>query len=165
MKSLLIAAGLLFLLVSCKTSEPITVDQVSKSTKLTEKKTFKMISQDDASKDILQLNRLFEKKLIENGFSEVEENPELLVQSVIASINYEKEMLGYSGSVGLTDKTPYSPPYSESGKYGKIIFLIQDGQTHEVLWMGTGSGVLTSKEVLNTIAIKSALDQLIAGLK
>lgn len=177
MKQLAVFFFAIFALTSCKVSNTVTLDvtkkskdqlvydQVSKSEDLADKKTFKVIEQSSASRDILQLNRLFEKKLVENGFSLSEENPQLLVQSVIASVNFEKEELGFAGSVGLNDRNSYSPPQTESGQFGKVIFLIQDAQTNQVLWMGTGTGILTANEVLNTKEIKAALDRLIAGLK
>lgn len=165
MKHFLLTAGILFTLVSCKTSENIFVDQVRNNSDLSGVKTFQLVNQADASKDILLINRLFEKKLLENGYSKVEQNPDVLIQSVIASINYEKEILGLSWNVGLGPNSLFSPPYLESGKYGKVIFLIQDAQTYEVLWMGTGTGILTANELMNKGSINSALDQLIAGLK
>lgn len=177
MKNLLLLALVLFVFASCKVTDSITADSsknspdqleydlVSKPIDLSNKKTFKVITKSDASKDIVQLNKYFEKKLLENGLLEVEEHPELLVQSVIASINYEKEELGYSGGVGLTGDNPYSPPYQVPGKYGKVIFLIQDAKTNEVLWMGTGTGILTANGVLNTKVLKTTLDELIAGLR
>lgn len=146
-------------------SEQLVYDQVTKSADLLNKKTFKVIEQSSASKDVIQLNRMFEKKLFENGFALSEENPQLLVQSVVASVNFEKEELAFNSSVGLTDRNSYSAPKKVTGQYGKVIFLIQDAKTNEVLWMGTGTGVLTANEVLNTKEIKTALDQLIAGLK
>ena len=65
MKNLLLVAGFLFTLISCKTSENITVDQVSNNSGLSGKKTFQVITKADASKDILMLNKLFEKKMKE----------------------------------------------------------------------------------------------------
>ncbi|MBB6325134.1 TATA-box binding protein (TBP) (component of TFIID and TFIIIB) [Algoriphagus iocasae] len=164
MKNLLLVAGILFTLISCKTSENITVDQVSNNSGLSGKKTFQVITKADAPKDILMLNKLFEKKMKERGYSKDEHNPDFLVQSVIASIDYEKEVLGY-GSVGNAFSTMYYPVKLESEKYGKVIFLIQDAETYEVLWMGTGTGVLTEKELIDKGSINSALDQLIAELK
>lgn len=177
MKNFLLTALVLFALISCKVSDSVTADQqkipsekltvdlITKSEDLAEKKTFKVIEAKDATKNIAQVNRLFEKKLIENGFTQEDENPELLIQSVIASVDFEKEVLGFSSTVGLTDSNSYSPQHTEYGLYGKVIFLIQDAKTNEVLWMGTGTGVLTSNEVLNSKEIKFALDQLIAELK
>ncbi|HSF56358.1 MAG TPA: DUF4136 domain-containing protein [Algoriphagus sp.] len=177
MKNLFVLLLAIFALSSCKVSdsvtpdqeknpsEKLTVDLITKSYDLAEKKTFKVIEAKDATKNTVQVNRIFEKKLIENGFNQVDEKPELLVQSVIAGVDFEKEVLGFSSSVGLTDGSSYSPPYTESGQYGKVIFLIQDSKTNEVLWMGTGTGVLTANEVLNSKEIKFALDQLVAGLK
>ncbi|GAB3221984.1 DUF4136 domain-containing protein [Algoriphagus aestuariicola] len=177
MKNLLLLFIAIFAFTSCKSTDSATAnegnksteqlvyDQVSKSAELANKKTFKVIEQTDAPKDIVQLNRLFENKLIENGFLVQSENPDLLVQTAISSVNFETEKLGFSSTVGLTDNSAYSPPKKESGQYGKVIFLIQDAKTNEVLWMGTGTGVLTANEVLNTKKIKTALDQLIAGLK
>lgn len=165
-----------FVLASCKVSDPVTAnrgknsgdqlvyDQVSKSSELANKKTFKVIEQGNASKDIVQLNRMFEKKLIENGFVSQTENPDLLIQTAISSVNFEVEKLGFSSSVGLTDNSVNSPIKKEAGQYGKVIFLIQDAKTNEVLWMGTGTGVLTANAVLNTKEIKTALDQLIAQI-
>ena len=72
--------------------------------------------------------------------------------------------MGY-GSVGNAFSTMYYPVKLESEKYGKVISLIQDAETYEVLWMGTGTGVLTEKELIDKGSINSALDQLIAGLK
>jgi len=123
-----------------------------------------MLTQEDASRDILLLNRLLEKKLLENGFSKVDQNPDVLIQSVIASIDYEKEVLGLSWNVGLGPNSLFSPSYLESGKYGKVIFLIQDAQTYEVLWMGTGTGILTANELINKGEINAALDRLLANL-
>ncbi|EAZ80080.1 DUF4136 domain-containing protein [Algoriphagus machipongonensis] len=163
MKNLLLVAGILFTLISCKTPENIIVDQVINNSGLSNKKTFQVITKADASKDILMLNKLFEKKMKERGFSKEEQNPDLLVQSVISSIDYEKEVLGY-GSVGNAFSTMYYPVKLESGKYGKVIFLIQNAETYEVLWMGTGTGVLTTNEIIDKGSINSALDQLIAGL-
>lgn len=77
MKNFLLAAGLLFALVSCKVSENITVDQISKTSNLAEMKTFQVITQKSPSRDIAQLNKIFEEKLIENGFYPVGENPDL----------------------------------------------------------------------------------------
>ncbi|WP_297336957.1 DUF4136 domain-containing protein [Algoriphagus sp.] len=177
MKNLLFVGLALFVFASCKVSDSVTADnqktftdrldydRISKPIDLSNKRTFQIISQTATSKDIRQLNTIFEQKLLENGFREVAENPELLVQSVIASINFEKEELGYSSGVGLTGDTPYSPAYQVPGKYGKVIFLIQDSQSHEVLWMGTGTGILTANGVLNTQVLKSTLDELVAGLK
>lgn len=177
MKNFLLTALVLFALISCKVSDSVTADQqkipsekltvdlITKSEDLAEKKTFKVIEAKDATKNIAQVNRLFEKKLIENGFTQEDENPELLIQSVIASVDFEKEVLGFSSTVGLTDSNSYSPQHTEHGLYGKVIFLIQDAKTNEVLWMGTGTGVLTSNEVLNSKEIKFALNQLIAELK
>lgn len=180
MKNFLIPALLLFSLASCKVSDSVTAtngknptdhlvyDQVSKSANLSGKKTFKVVEQAGASKDITQLNRIFEKKLMENGFYSEEENPQLLVQSVIASVNFEGERIGTSGSTSPGGYFGASPSFQEikkSGQYGKVIFLIQDAKTNEVLWMGTGTGILTANEVLNTKEIKTALDQLIAELK
>lgn len=177
MKNLFVILLGMFTLASCKVSDPITIDgsqnsgnqlvydQVSKSADLANKKTFKVIEQSSASKDIIQLNRMFEKKLVENGFALSAENPQLLVQSVVASVNFEKEELAFNSSVGLTDRNSYSAPKKVTGQYGKVIFLIQDAKTNEVLWMGTGTGILTANEVLNTKEIKTALDQLFAGLK
>lgn len=177
MKNLFVILLGMFTLASCKVSDSISIDgsqnsgnqlvydQVSKSADLANKKTFKVIEQSSASKDIIQLNRMFEKKLVENGFALSAENPQLLVQSVIASVDFETEELGFVGSVGLTDRNSYSPPETKYGQYGKVIFLIQDAKTNEVLWMGTGTGILTTNEVLNTKEIKTALDQLIAGLR
>lgn len=177
MKNFLVILLALFAFTSCKVSETVTFnqgkksseqlvsDQVTKSNELANKKTFRVIEQSSASKDVIQLNRMFEKKLIENGFITQDENPDLLIQAAISSVNFETEKLGFSSSVGLTDNSAYSPPKKESGQYGKVIFLIQDAKTNEVLWMGTGTGILTSNEVLDTKEIKTALDQLIAGLK
>ena len=180
MKNLFVLLLTVFALVSCKVSDSVTAsneknltdhlvyDQVSKSANLSGKKTFKVVEQANASKDIAQLNRIFEKKLIENGFSSEEENPQLLVQSVIASVNFEGERIGTSGSTSPGGYFGSSPSFQEikkSGQYGKVIFLIQDAKSNEVLWMGTGTGILTANEVLNTKEIKTALDQLIAGLK
>ena len=180
MKNFLIPALLLFSLASCKVSnsvtadhqknpsEELTVDQITKSSDLAEKKTFQLIETKDVTKNIAQLNRIFEKKLIENGFSLVEENPDLLVQSVIASVNFEKEDIGNSGTTtpgGYFGPSPTFHSYTESGQYGKVIFLIQDAKTNEVVWMGTGTGILTANEVLNTKTLKSALDQLMAELR
>ncbi|MDI1322671.1 MAG: DUF4136 domain-containing protein [Algoriphagus sp.] len=180
MKNFLLIAGILFTLVSCKSSdsvtsdqgnkssEKLTVDQITKSDDLAEKKTFKVIEAKDATKNTDQVNRIFEKKLIENGFAQVDENPELLIQSVIASVDFETEILKTSAFTAPGSNFGRSPtfrPHIESGQFGKVIFLIQDAKTNEVLWMGTGTGVLTANEVLNSKEIKSALDQLIAGLK
>lgn len=172
MKNSLFSVLILFAFVSCKASDSttavqkkLTLDLVTKSSDLAEKKTFKVIEAKEAPKNTAQLNRIFENKLIENGFSLVEENPDLLVQSVIASVNYEKEVLDYSStrSIGLYGySTAFSPPRTESGEYGKVIFLIQDAKTNEVVWMGTGTGILTDNEVLNSKTLKSALDQLMA---
>jgi len=145
-------------------SEPILVhDLVSKSEDLVGKSTFKVIAQTNASRDIVQLNRIFEKKLIQNGFSKVEENPELLIQSVVASVNFEQELVGTGGGVSPEGVNSYD--YKKSGQYGKVIFLIQHAKTNEVLWMGTGTGVLTANEILNSKEIKSTLDQLMANSK
>ena len=163
MKHIFLAAGILFLLISCKTSENIIVDQVSNTSGLSGKKTFQVINKPDASKDILLLNKLFEKKMKERGYSKVEKNPDFLVQSVIASINYENEILEYAG-VGLPANAMSSSNHFESGKYGKVIFLIQDAQTYEVLWMGTGTGILTANELINKGEINAALDRLLANL-
>lgn len=155
-------------LTSCKVSTDLSIDQVSKSDFLSSKKTFKVIEKTDASRDVAQLNRIFEKKLIENGFFFSEENPQLLVQSVIASVNFENEVLRNSGSSspgGYFGSSPSFQTLNKSGQYGKVIFLIQDAKTNEVLWMGTGTGILTSNEILDSQEIKNALDQLIAGLK
>jgi hypothetical protein len=180
MRNLFILFLTVFAITSCKTTNSVTAnqgqesaehlvyDQVTKSADLSGKKTFKVIDQTDAPKDIIQLNRLFEKKLIENGFSSTDENPQLLIQSVIASVNFEKEELatwGFSSPGGYFGGSPNIRPVTQSGQYGKVIFLIQDAKTNEVLWMGTGTGVLTANEVLNSKEIKTALDQLIAGLK
>lgn len=177
MKDFLLVVLLLVSHASCKVSDSViadqrnkslekfTVDQITKSEDLAEKKTFQVIETKDATKNTAQVNRIFEKKLIENGFIQVDENPELLIQSVIASVDFEKEVLGFSSSVGLTDSNSYSPPRTEHGQYGKVIFLIQDAKTNEVLWMGTGTGILTANEALNSKEIKFALDQLIAGIK
>lgn len=176
MKNFLFGALTLFVLVSCKVSDSVTADQeknpsekltvdlITKSEDLAEKKTFQVIETKDATKNTAQVNRLFEKKLIENGFTQVDENPELLIQSVIASVDFEKEVLKKGGS-DLYGSQPSPRPYKEHGQYGKVIFLIQDAKTNEVLWMGTGTGILTANEVLDTNEIKYALDQLIAGLK
>ncbi|TDQ18402.1 uncharacterized protein DUF4136 [Algoriphagus boseongensis] len=177
MKTILAVLLTIFALCSCKVSdsvtadqrtkysEKLTVDQITKSSDLADKKTFKVIETKDVTKNTAQVNRIFEKKLIENGFAPVDENPELLIQSVITSVDFEKEVLGFSSTVGLTDSNSYSPPRTEYGQYGKVIFLIQDAKTNEVLWMGTGTGLLTANEVLNSKEIKFALNQLIAGLK
>ena len=180
MKNLFFFFLALFAFSSCKVSESVTAndrknssdqlifDQVSKSEKLANMTTFKVIQQSSASKNVIQLNRMFEKKLVENGFSIGAENPELLVQSVIAAVNFETEALstwGYSAPGGYYGGSPNIQPITKSGQFGKVIFLIQDAKTNEVLWMGTGSGILTANEVLNTKEIKTALDQLIAGLK
>lgn len=177
MKNIFVLLLAAFALASCKVSDSVTAngsknsgnqlvyDQVSKSSELANKKTFKVIEQANATKDILQLNRMFEKKLVENGYVSQTENPDLLVQTAISSVNIETEKLGFASSVGLSDHSAFSPSKKESGQFGKVIFLIQDAKTNEVLWMGTGSGILTANEVLNTKEIKTALDQLIAGLK
>ena len=180
MKNIFVILLGMFTLASCKVSDPITIDgsqnsgnqlvydQVSKSADLANKKTFKVIEQSSASKDIIQLNRMFEKKLVENGFALSAENPQLLVQGVIASLNFENEVLRHSVSSspgGYFGSSPSFQPIQKTGQYGKVIFLIQDAKTNEVLWMGTGTGILTANEVLNTKEIKTALDQLIAGLK
>ena len=176
MKNFFFLFLVLFAFTSCKvsdsvigidrknSSEQLAYDQVTKSADLANKRTFKIIEQSSASKDVIQLNRMFEKKLVENGFVTQDENPDLLIQAAISSVNFETEKLGFSSSVGLTDNSAYSPPKKESGQYGKVIFLIQDAKTNEVLWMGTGTGILTANEVLDTKEIKTALDQLIAGL-
>lgn len=165
MKNFLLAAGFFLALVSCKVSDNLTVDQINKSSDLANKKTFKVITQKDASKNIAETNRIFEKKLSEYGFSSVQENPDLLVQSVISSVNFEKEVMGFSSSVGLTDKSAYSPISTESEQFGKVIFLIQDAKTNEVLWMGTGTGILAENGFLARKDIQSALDQLMAELR
>ncbi|MBC6367350.1 DUF4136 domain-containing protein [Algoriphagus sp. AK58] len=180
MKNLFVLFLAVFALASCKvadlvtadgrkkTIDPLTYDQVIKSAELANKKTFKVIEQANATKDIVQLNRMFEKKLVENGFSLAEENPQLLVQSVIASVDFENEVLRHSVSSspgGYFGSSPSFQPVQKTGQYGKVIFLIQDAKTNEVLWMGTGTGILTANEVLNTKEIKTALDRLIAGLK
>jgi hypothetical protein len=165
MKIFLLAVGILFTLVSCKVSENITVDQISKNSDLSEMKTFQVITQKNASREITHLNRIFEDKLIENGFSPAEENPDFLIQTVIASVHFEKEVMGFSNSVGLTGNSPYSPISTEPGEYGKVIFLIQNAKTNEVIWMGTGTGILSENQLLKKKDIQSALDQLIAGLK
>lgn len=180
MKNILFGALALFVLVSCKVSDSVTTDQannpsekltvdlITKSEDLAEKKTFKVIEAKDATKNTAQVNRLFEKKLIENGFTQVDANPELLIQSVIASVDFENEVLRPSISSspgGYFSSSPSFQPVQKTGQYGKVIFLIQDAKTNEVLWMGTGTGVLTSNEVLNSKEIKFALDQLIAELK
>lgn len=165
MRNLFLLFLAVFVLGSCRVSESVTsdskssdrlvFDQVSKSDNLANKRTFKIIEQPDASKDIAQLNRIFEKKLIENGFSSEAENPELLVQSALSSVYFEREeVLSVWGGIKTL-----------SGQYGKVIFLIQDANTNEILWMGTGTGLLTANEILNSKEIKSALDQLIASLK
>ncbi len=193
MKNLFVLVLALFALASCKTTDSVTsaggknqanqlvYDQVSKSAELAGKKTFKVIEQPDVDKNNAQLNRIFEKKLIENGFATEAENPQLLVQSVIASVNFEKEVQEYVGSSGPDDtfsggqaagsitsggftRSPNFSPKTETGLYGKVIFLIQDAKTNEVLWMGTGTGILTANELLNSKEIKSTLDQLMAGL-
>lgn len=177
MKNVFVLLLAAFALASCKVSDSVTAngrknsgnqlvyDQVSKSSELANKKTFKVIEQANATKDILKLNRMFEKKLVENGYVSQTENPDLLVQTAISSVNIETEKLGFASSVGLSDNSAFSSNKKESGQFGKVIFLIQDAKTNEVLWMGTGSGILTANEVLNTKEIKTALDQLIAGLK
>jgi hypothetical protein len=193
MKNLFLLLLALIGLTSCKTAGSVTsadgknqenqlvYDQVSKSADLAGKKTFKVIEQPDVDKNIAQLNRIFEKKLIINGFETEAENPQLLVQSVIASVNFEKEVQEYVGSSGPDDtfsggqaagsitsggfaRSPTFSPKTETGQYGKVIFMIQDAKTNEVLWMGTGTGILTTNELLNSKEIKSALDQLMAGL-
>lgn len=175
MKSLFILFLFVFALGSCRVSESVTsdpkssdrlvFDQVSKSDNLANKRTFKVIEQPDSSKDIAQLNRIFEKKLIENGFSSKVENPELLVQSAISSVYFERETISFWDLATLDEYVSYAPPKNLSGQYGKLIFLIQDAKTNEILWMGTGTGLLTANEILNLKEIKSALDQLIASLK
>jgi hypothetical protein len=87
-----------------------------------------------------------------------------LIQSDVASVNFEHEIVRTGG--GISPEGNYSPTNFElkkSGQYGKVIFLIQDAKTNEVLWMGTGTGVLTANEVLNSKEIKSTLDQLMAN--
>lgn len=165
MKNFLPAAGLLFALVSCKVSENITVDQISKTSNLAEMKTFQVITQKNPSRDIAQLNKIFEEKLIENDFYPVAENPDLLVQAVIASVDFTKEVMGFSSSVGLTVSSPYSPVHNEPFEFGKVIFLIQDVNINEVLWMGTGTGILSENKLLKKKDIQSALDQLLADLR
>lgn len=180
MKNLFLLFLAFFAFTSCKVSDSVTgidrknsseqlvYDQVIKLAELANKKTFKIIEQANATKDIVQLNRMFEKKLVENGYSPAEENPQLLIQGVIASLNFENEVLRHSVSSspgGYFGSSPSFQPIQKTGQYGKVIFLIQDAKTNEVLWMGTGTGILTANEVLNTKEIKTALDQLIAGLK
>lgn len=146
-------------------TENLKYDQIGTAAGLNGKATFKLVSQPDLAEDIAQLNRIFKRKLISNGFTEVDENPDLLIQGVIASLNFETEVLGFSSSVGLTDNSSYSPPSQESGQYGKVIFLIQDAKTNEVIWIGTGTGILIANGALSSKKIKSTLDQLIANSK
>ncbi|GAA0878672.1 hypothetical protein GCM10009119_16400 [Algoriphagus jejuensis] len=165
MKNLLLVAGLLGFLVSCKSSENFSVDQVSKSSGLEGLRTYQVISQDDAPKNIIHVNQIFEKSLMDEGFTPVSENPDLLVQAVISSVQFEKEVVGFSSSVGLTDNSAYSPVKKETGEYGKVIFLIQDAKTNEVLWMGTGTGILSENGLIAKKDIQNALDNLIADLR
>lgn len=107
MKNIFVLLLTAFALASCKVSDSVTAngsknsgnqlvyDQVSKSSELANKKTFKVIEQANATKDILQLNRMFEKKLVENGYVSQTENPDLLVQTAISSVNIETEKLGF----------------------------------------------------------------------
>ena len=165
MKEIFLFLPILFLVDSCKVSDQILTDQVSHS--FEKKNTFNVIEKTGASGDIDQLNRIFEKKLVENGFFLTDDNPQLLIQSVIASVNFEREIIGTSGSTspgGYFGSTPSLHEFKKTGQYGKVIFLIQDAKTNEVLWMGTGTGILTSNEILDSKEIKLALDQLIGGL-
>ncbi|MDF2158388.1 DUF4136 domain-containing protein [Algoriphagus sp. CAU 1675] len=165
MKNFFLIAGILFALASCKVSENITVDQVRKSSDLAEMKTYQVITQKNASRGITQLNRIYEQKLIENGFSPVEENPELFVQAIIASVDFEKEVKG-AGPLGTGLNTvSIDHSFTTTGEYGKAIFLIQNAKTNEVLWMGTGTGILSENNQLKKKDIQTALDQLLAEVR
>lgn len=178
MKNLLFLVFVLFAISSCKVSDSVTAsqsdapgnlvyDQISRSDKLSNKMTFKVIEQSNIDKDVAQLNRIFKNQLIENGFNQVDENPELLIQSVVASVNFKQEVMGHFWSSSVRgEEVGNSLPETKYGQYGKILFMIQDAVTYEVLWMGTGTGVLTTaNETLNSMEIKNGLNQMIADLK
>lgn len=165
MKKFMLAAGILFAIVSCKVSENISVDQISKTSNLAEMKTFQTITQKNDPKHTTQLNKIFEEKLIGNGFSPVEENPDLLVQAVISSVQYENEVKGGSPLGTGLNTVVIDRSFTVTGEYGKVIFLIQDAKTNEVLWMGTGTGILSENQQLRKKDIQSALDQLFAELR
>jgi hypothetical protein len=165
MKRFMLAAGILFASFSCKVTENIAVDQISKTSSLAEMKTFQLISQKNGSWQITQLNKIFQQKLIKNGFSLAGENPDLLVQTVITSVGFESKILDFTTISGPVNTGLYNNSFTLSGEYGKVIFLIQDAKTNEILWMGTGTGILSTNDQLNKKDIKTALDQLIAELK
>ncbi len=73
--------------------------------------------------------------------------------------------MGFSSSFGLTVSSHYSPVHNEPFEFGKVIFLIQDVNINEVLWMGTGTGILSENKLLKKKDIQSALDQLLADLR
>lgn len=154
MRNLILAAGLLFSLSSCKVSETVSVDTLANTEMLKEYQTFKMIEEDYSDKRNERLKLTFRDKLIEYGFEEVSENPDFLIQGVLVTRDFIQKGGLYSnssipGTYYSAGNSGNSNPSGSTGNLvmnqgmiGKAIFLIQDTKTNEIAWMGISSGVV-----------------------
>lgn len=173
MKNPIIVLLLVFGLVSCRSSENLAVKTVENESSFLYKPTFKLVQNDKSEKGLIQLNEMFVAKLLENGFFMDVHEPQYLVQAVKASELFESKLTdsihfpigGFpqqSNSIGLGGYSTRAL-YTE-GEVGKVIFLIQDSESLEIVWMGTGDGILAENRQLKKKEIELALDTMLADL-
>jgi hypothetical protein len=86
-----------------------------------------------------------EKKPVENGLVSQPQNPHLLAQTAISSVNIETEKLGFASSIGMTDNSAFCPIKKGSRQYRKVIFLIQDPKNQRSPMDGNWNGHLDRK--------------------
>lgn len=170
----MLAAGLLFILGSCKVSETIKVDSLANTEMLKGYQTFQLVEEDYSDKRNKSLKLSFREKLIDFGFEESTENPDFLVQAVLVTRKFIQERGHYSSIPGPFYSASNSgnryPSGSNNGfevnrgMIGKVIFLFQDPKTNEIAWMGVGTGVISGGGEVNPEDLDLALYELLATL-
>ena len=174
MRNFFFTLFLLFALGACQTSQNLAVNTVENESTILYQPTFKLVQHGKYEKGLNQLNEMFGEKLLENGFFLDPKNPEYLVQAVKATEFFKIKSIptqvpSSSGiyasegtGVGLTGYTTNG--ISLNGEVGKVIFLVQDAETLEIVWMGTGDGIVAENSQLKKKEINLALDQMLADL-
>ena len=174
MKNFFFACLLLLGISSCHPTQNLAVQSVEKENTLLYKPTFKLVQHANYDKGLNQLNEMFGEKLLENGFFIDLQKPEFLVQAVKATEFFKVKAIpnqipsssgiyaSESTGGGLTGYTTNG--ISLNGEVGKVIFLIQDAESLEIVWMGTGDGIVAENNQLKKKEIYLALDQMLANL-
>ncbi|WBL43598.1 DUF4136 domain-containing protein [Algoriphagus halophytocola] len=143
---------------------------IGKSDALKNYRTFYFVEKALHSDELIEFDASFKEKLEGMGFKEEAENPDFLVQSLKVSKDFVQEVGSYisdpssSGTV-TTPSVGYSDFIINSFEAGRLIFLIQDTKSNDIVWMGVGSGIFPKKEREKQLLTAQAIEAMLADFK